>query len=93
VLLVIAGASLYVFLESVPVGISLRWFTQCVAMAKNNDEEGVETRLLTRINAGAIVDDYIECENYLLGIANHDVDGAANPNSSLPLHQWLRTAP
>ena len=93
---VLAGASLYVFLESVPVGISLRWFTQCVALAKNSDEGGVETRLLARINAGggfAIVDDYIECENYLLGIANHDVDGAANPNSSLPLHQWLRTAP
>ena len=89
----IPGASLYLFLESVPVPITLRWFVQCVVLAKSTTDGGVPARFLANLNAGTVDYEYVECDNYVLGIGNHAVNGAQNPASTLPLHQWLRTAP
>jgi hypothetical protein len=90
---VVPGASLYLFVESVPVAISLRWFMQCVVLAANIAEGGVQARFLAQLNAGTTDYDYVECQNYLEGIANHNVNGAVNEDVTLPLDKWLRTAP
>ena len=59
---VIPGSSLYIFVQSVPVAISMRWDYN-----------------------------YVECQNYIDGIANHDVSGAKNDNvNALRLHRRRR---
>jgi hypothetical protein len=73
----IPGASLYIFSESVPVFITLRWFMQCVVLAKNSAEGGVQARFLALLNKEQITEDYVECENYKVGNKNLKVNGGA----------------
>lgn len=89
---VMPGSSLYLFSGKVPVAISLRWFLQCVVLAKNTAEGGVDARFLKNVyTVGAF--EVIECENYVDGIKNFAVNGVANPDVSIELRKWLRTAP
>jgi hypothetical protein len=90
---VMPGSSLYIFVQSVPVAISMRWFMQCIVLAANVLEGGVQARFLAQLNSDTVDYNYVECQNYVDGIGNHQVSGAKNNNVTLPLDKWLRTAP
>jgi hypothetical protein len=90
---VMPGSSLYIFVQSVPVAISMRWFLQCIVLAANVMEGGVQARFLAQLNSDTADYNYVECQNYMDGIENYQVDGAKNHNVTLPFDKWLRTAP
>jgi hypothetical protein len=69
----IPGASLYMFSESVPVFITLRWFLQCVVLAKNSAEGGLQARFLAQLNQNELIEDALQCENYAIGNKNHNI--------------------
>jgi hypothetical protein len=66
---------------------------QCIVLAANVMEGGVQARFLAQLNSDTVDYNYVECQNYVDGIANHEVSGAKNNNVTLPLDKWLRTAP
>jgi hypothetical protein len=90
---VMPGSSLYIFVQSVPVAISMRWFIQCIVLAANVMEGGVPARFLAQLNSDTVDYNYVECQNYMDGIENYEVNGAKNKNVTLPFNKWLRTAP
>ena len=93
---VVPGASLYIFLQRVPVSITLRWFAQCVVLA-TAEEGGVSARFLALINE---VEDTgnieTHCSNYEKGSEFMDlVNNPAVQDDSEPmkLKSWLQKAP
>jgi hypothetical protein len=91
----IPGTSLYIFVESVPVFITLRWFMQCVVLAKDEDEGGVERCFLALLNQGQLSEEeeFVPCTNYEKGSENIIAQGVNNPREQIPLEKWLCTAP
>jgi hypothetical protein len=62
---VMPGSSLYIFVQSVPVAISMRWFIQCIVLAANVMEGGVQARFLAQLNSDTADYNYVECQNYM----------------------------
>jgi hypothetical protein len=59
---------------------------QCVVLADNSAEGGVQARFLAQLNKGQVTEDYVECENYKVGNANHKANGVFDGNTTLPLN-------
>jgi len=90
---VMPGSSLYIFVQSVPVSISMRWFVQCVVLAANVQEGGASSRFLAELNMNSFDNNQIDCENYLVGKDNYQNNGAKNSDVLLTFKKWLQTAP